>query len=1063
MEKADAGDQPSKPAEDKDQPRSLPYSVETPYGFHLDLDFLKYVDDIEKGNTIKRVHIHRKAKQPKFSTLPRNFSLPENRSRAYASSPNKSWAATCSFAQRKASLGAEETTCLITSYDSPQSLTAEEPSDRKKALLAETIRQAEVIHHEEEPGSCRGRPQLLRASSMPAKLLPSKSSEEESQCSKPAQPSALSQPCDGKSFTEIPFSPAKESLDSHYSDRVTLNFPKEARNVQEQIKVVFWENEQLKGQQVKAIPELGHQPPELPRERMQIQSPHQSQHSVAQELLLVTDSVGEECYTPETNKCPELVKDESFSSNAPKFMHENENRDITELNISEIMPSAPEKTEVRSIWARATEKNSDLEPLLCDTVDPSRITALKQQITVLEEQLNSKIEELEQIRVVLKQQGSEIKAKERSIKILASSKAQLEEKLCQENTKETEPSKQDGNVLQYHDAAVNTELIQANTFKEAYDKGVNVNIPVATESVGCGTYGVDNVNLQVKELRRMPVHTDQELADVHTGVREEGAAPLAKQKGTGTDTEPLVFTPCFTELKIDEQINNDCQNQRNSYDRQSCAASSLTGESCSRTGRADSNGNKPGGNKPVFARDVKQDLIEEENRTEQEDSSADDPIGQYVKKIQELLQEQWTCLEHGYPELASAIKHPASKLSSIQNQIVNSLNLLLSAYSTQAPSDKENSNTQYQQLEISPTTSLKSIMKKKGYGFHAGSNGTKKNLQFVGVNGGYETTSSEDTSCEDSSSEGNSDSEMERKYDNLEHRQVKAARENKHASTGVSQSTSHRDNEPQELEEITMANAQPQTDRCKPSEDFLDGCLLLSKHLSEIRTTNDKHLRHILNTVCQEWFRISSRKSSSPEVVAAYLKEFKAIHPQLLKMIINLADGNGNTALHYSVSHSNFLIVKLLLDTGVCDVDHQNKAGYTAVMITPLASAESDEDMEVVLKLLKEGNINIRASQGGQTALILGVSHDRGDMVKALLSCKADINQQDDNGASALMVACQHGNAEIAKLLLAHPACNTILTDKSGNSALSVALKSAHMEIAELLQAHIEQSRSLAK
>uniref|UniRef100_A0A8C3TL88 KN motif and ankyrin repeat domain-containing protein 4 n=1 Tax=Chelydra serpentina TaxID=8475 RepID=A0A8C3TL88_CHESE len=362
---------------------------------------------------------------------------------------------------------------------------------------------------------------------------------------------------------------------------------------------------------------------------------------------------------------------------------------------------------------------------------------------------------------------------------------------------------------------------------------------------------------------------------------------------------------------------------------------------------------------------------------------------------------------------------------------------------------------------ISPTTSLKSIMKKKSYGFHAGGNGTKKNLQFVGVNGGYETTSSEDTSCEDSSSEGNSDSEKERKYDTLEHRQVKAAHENKHASTGVSQCTRHEDNEPQELEEITLASTQPKTDRCKPSEDFLDGCLLLSKHLSEIRTTNDKHLRHILNTVCQEWFRVSSRKSSSPEVVAAYLKEFKAIHPQLLKMIINLADRNGNTALHYSVSHSNFLIVKLLLDTGVCDVDYQNKAGYTAVMITPLASAESDEDMEVVLKLLKEGNVNIRASQGGQTALILGVSHDRGDMVKALLSCKADINQQDDNGTSALMVACQHGNTEIAKLLLAHPGCNTTLTDKSGNSALSVSLKSAHMEIAGLLQAHIEQSWSL--
>lgn len=39
-------------------------------------------------------------------------------------------------------------------------------------------------------------------------------------------------------------------------------------------------------------------------------------------------------------------------------------------------------------------------------------------------------------------------------------------------------------------------------------------------------------------------------------------------------------------------------------------------------------------------------------------------------------------------------------------------------------------------LEISPSTSLKSIMKKKDTGFHAGSYSTKKNLQFVGVNGG---------------------------------------------------------------------------------------------------------------------------------------------------------------------------------------------------------------------------------------------------------------------------------------------------------------------------------------
>lgn len=48
-------------------------------------------------------------------------------------------------------------------------------------------------------------------------------------------------------------------------------------------------------------------------------------------------------------------------------------------------------------------------------------------------------------------------------------------------------------------------------------------------------------------------------------------------------------------------------------------------------------------------------------------------------------------------------------------------------------------------------------------------------------------------------------------------------------------------------------------------------------------------------------------------------------------------------------------------------MDHQNKAGYTAVMITPLASAETSEDMAVVGKLLREGNVNIQATQVGET------------------------------------------------------------------------------------------------
>ncbi|KAJ8286934.1 hypothetical protein GJAV_G00045070 [Gymnothorax javanicus] len=47
---------------ENEQDSVAPYSLETPYGFQLDLDFLKYVDDIQRGNTLKKLNFQRKPK-----------------------------------------------------------------------------------------------------------------------------------------------------------------------------------------------------------------------------------------------------------------------------------------------------------------------------------------------------------------------------------------------------------------------------------------------------------------------------------------------------------------------------------------------------------------------------------------------------------------------------------------------------------------------------------------------------------------------------------------------------------------------------------------------------------------------------------------------------------------------------------------------------------------------------------------------------------------------------------------------------------------------------------------
>lgn len=47
----------------------------------------------------------------------------------------------------------------------------------------------------------------------------------------------------------------------------------------------------------------------------------------------------------------------------------------------------------------------------------------------------------------------------------------------------------------------------------------------------------------------------------------------------------------------------------------------------------------------------------------------------------------------------------------------------------------------------------------------------------------------------------------------------------------------------------------------------------------------------------------------------------------------------------------------------VCNVDHQNKAGYTPIMLAALAAVEAEKDMRVVEELFGSGDVNAKASQ----------------------------------------------------------------------------------------------------
>ncbi|XP_029285275.1 KN motif and ankyrin repeat domain-containing protein 4 isoform X2 [Cottoperca gobio] len=286
MDKKSANGFQTKASEGGVQRKQLPYSVETPYGFHLDLDFLKYVDDIEKGNTIKRVHIQRRVKGPaKFSTLPRNFSLPGHGARPAPKEKDSTWSGTSTLGPKpksrvtevqqifdfRASEGGTSTQSGRGTTSQGAGYISEKPRDQLGAGARDV---------EENTVEIQSRPNLLRASSMPITLQQRKSS-------------------DSSSPDRIVGTPESGSTENMFraSPDITERrcVPQDRGGLHQQITVALKRVRELE-EQVKTIPELKAQIGSLRKERekllLQIQAQAKAQVSTSSSTLAPNSDSG---------------------------------------------------------------------------------------------------------------------------------------------------------------------------------------------------------------------------------------------------------------------------------------------------------------------------------------------------------------------------------------------------------------------------------------------------------------------------------------------------------------------------------------------------------------------------------------------------------------------------------------------------------------------------------------------------------------------------------------------------------------------------------------------------
>jgi hypothetical protein len=247
--------------------------------------------------------------------------------------------------------------------------------------------------------------------------------------------------------------------------------------------------------------------------------------------------------------------------------------------------------------------------------------------------------------------------------------------------------------------------------------------------------------------------------------------------------------------------------------------------------------------------------------------------------------------------------------------------------------------------------------------------------------------------------------------------------------------------------------------KATPSKEMRSALKVLNDSLMR-KSSNPVQSTNAVNIVQQEWFKISSTKGSNPLDVEDYLDAIELdMSKELLERTVNLTDVNGNTALHYSVSHGNFDVVSVLLDSKVANSNILNKSGYTSIMLISLAKINNPTHRAVVRRLFSLGDINIRASQHGQTALMLAVSHGRLDMVQLLVESGADLNIRDEDGSTALMCAAEHGQMEIVKYLLSQTDTDVLAKDNDGLTALAVAMEAGHRDVGVVLYASMSMSR----
>ncbi|MWC27707.1 ankyrin repeat domain-containing protein [Paenibacillus sp. MMS18-CY102] len=142
------------------------------------------------------------------------------------------------------------------------------------------------------------------------------------------------------------------------------------------------------------------------------------------------------------------------------------------------------------------------------------------------------------------------------------------------------------------------------------------------------------------------------------------------------------------------------------------------------------------------------------------------------------------------------------------------------------------------------------------------------------------------------------------------------------------------------------------------------------------------------------------------------------------RVLANTENADGLTPLGYAAHFGNKDAVQILLDYGASvDAVSHSKVSYIPSNTALHAAIAGERELDVIrLLLAHQANTTIFDSNG-HTCLHSAAFHDDNvEMIRLLIEHGADVNARVEGGETALSLAIQQGNPNVAELLRQHGA-----------------------------------------